>query len=35
VISLAALRAEKSELFSDPDVAEKNYADLATLARLL
>jgi len=34
VISLAALRAEKSETFSDPNVEAKNAADLATLDRL-
>lgn len=34
VISLFALRAEKSEIFGDPDIDKKNSADLATLARI-
>ena len=34
VISLAALKAEKSEIFNDPNVEAKNAADLATLDRI-
>ena len=35
VISLGALQADKSEVRTDPVVAEKDRADLSTLSRLL
>lgn len=34
VISLAALKSEKSDSYGDPEVAAKNEADLQTLARI-